>query len=105
MLLLNMVALLTYSLIEKEIRSRGLHITTRSIIQKLENLTIVRSSFEGGITLYKMVSVDKEQELLLEYLSQILNEFGSKFEQSLKFNDKKQLFLALPPPDKIALIA
>jgi len=105
MLLLNMVALLTYSLIEKEIQSRGLHITTRSIIQKLKNLTLVKSSFKGGITVCKRASVDKEQKLLLAYLSQILNEFSSKFEQSLKFNDKKQLFPGLHPPDKISLIA
>jgi len=105
MLLLNMLALLAYSLLEREMQNRGLHLTTRKIIEKLDNLSIVESALRNGETLYRIVHVDEEQELLLECLAQILNEFATQSKRPLQFGAKKQLYLNLPPPDKIPLIA
>ena len=105
MLLLNMVALLAYSLLEREMKNRGVHLTTRKIIEKLDNLSIVENSLKNGETFYRIVPIDEEQELLLECLAQILNEFNPKFKQPLLFGTDKLLYLNLPPPDKIPLIA
>jgi hypothetical protein len=41
MLLINMLALLVYSLLERQVRQGGLPMTTRRIIQKLENLDVI----------------------------------------------------------------
>lgn len=105
MLLLNMLALLAYSLLEREMQSRGMHLTTRKIIEKLDNLSLIENSFRDGSTLYRIVPIDEEQEILLECLAQILNEFNPQFKQPLQFGEKKQLYLNLPPPDKMPLIA
>ena len=105
MLLLNMLALLAYSLLEREMQNRGLHLTTRKIIEKLDNLSIVESALRNGETLYRIVHVDEEQELLLECLSQILHEFNPQLKRPLQFGTEKQLYLNLPPPDKMPLIA
>lgn len=105
MLLLNMVALLAYSLLEREMKNRGVHLTTRKIIEKLDNLSIVENSLRNGETFYRIVPIDEEQELLLECLAQILNDFNPKLKQPLLFGADKLLYLNLPPPDKIPLIA
>ena len=105
MLLLNMLALLAYSLLEREMQNRGMNLTTRKIIEKLENLSLIENSLRNGEVLYRIVPVDHEQELLLECLAQILNEFNPQFKQPLQFGAKKELYLNLPPPDKMPLIA
>ena len=105
MLLLNMLALLAYSLLEREMQSRGVHLTTRKIIEKLDNLSVIESSFGDGSTLYRIVPIDEAQEILLECLAQILNEFNLQSKRPLQFGKKKQLYLNLPPPDNMPLIA
>jgi len=105
MLLLNMLALLAYSLLEREMQSRGVHLTTRKIIEKLDNLSVIESSFRDGSTLYRIVPIDEAQEILLEYLAQILNEFTPHTKRPLQFGTKKKLYLNLPPPDKMPLIS
>lgn len=105
MLLLNMLALLAYSLLEREMQNRGMNLTTRKIIEKLENLSLIENSLRNGEVLYRIAPIDHEQELLLECLAQILNEFNPQFKQSLQFGTKKELYLNLPPPDKMPLIA
>jgi len=74
MLLINMLALLTYSLLERQARQNGLQMTTRRIIQKLESLDIIETRCWDGSRLLRIVPVDQEQAVLLEVLAHVLAE-------------------------------
>ena len=72
MLLINMLALLAYSLLERQVRQNGLQMTTRRIIEKLEHLDVVETLCWDGSLLYRIVPVDEEQALILQILARIL---------------------------------
>ncbi len=74
MLLINMLALLVYSLLERQVRQGGLQMTTRRIIEKLESLDVIETLCWDGSRLYRIVPVDQEQALLLKTLAHILAE-------------------------------
>jgi transposase len=74
MLLINMLALLAYSLLERQARQGGLQMTTRRIIEKLEGLEVIETLCWDGSRLLKLVPVDQEQVALLEILAHILAE-------------------------------
>jgi hypothetical protein len=74
MLLINMLALLAYSLLERQACQNGLQITTRRIIQKLESLDIIETHCCDGSRLCRLVPVDEEQAALLVALHHILSE-------------------------------
>jgi hypothetical protein len=74
MLLINMLALLAYSLLERQARQSGLQMTTRRIIQKLETLDVIETRCWDGSRLCRLVPVDQEQAALLAALRQILTE-------------------------------
>ena len=74
MLLINMLALLVYSLLERQARQGGLQMTTRRIIEKLESLDVIETLCWDGSRLHRIVPVDQEQALLLKALAHILAE-------------------------------
>ena len=74
MLLINMLALLVYSLLERQARQGGVQMTTRRIIEKLESLDVIETLCWDGSRLYRIVPVDQEQALLLKTLAHILAE-------------------------------
>ncbi len=74
MLLINMLALLVYSLLERQARQGGVHMTTRRIIEKLESLDVIETLCWDGSRLHRIVPVDQEQALLLKTLAHILAE-------------------------------
>jgi len=74
MLLINMLALLAYSLLERQVRQSGLQITTRRIIEKLESLDVIETLCWDGSRLHRIVPVDEEQAFLLAVLAHILAE-------------------------------
>jgi transposase len=74
MLLINMLALLAYSLLERQARQNGLQMTTRRIIQKLESLDAVETHCWDGSCLRRLVPMDEEQATLLMALRHILVE-------------------------------
>jgi hypothetical protein len=74
MLLINMLALLAYSLLERQARQNGLQITTRRIIHKLESLDIIVTRCWDGSRLCRLVPADEEQAALLIALQHILAE-------------------------------
>jgi len=74
MLLINMLALLAYSLLERQVRRGGLQMTTRRIIEKLESLDVIETLCRDGSCLHRLVPVDEEQAALLEILAHILAE-------------------------------
>jgi transposase len=72
MLLINMLALLAYSLLERQARQGGLQMTTRRIIEKLQSLDVVETRCWDGSYLLRLVPVDDEQIVLLQVLAQVL---------------------------------
>jgi transposase len=72
MLLINMLALLAYSLLERQAHQNGLQMTTRRIIQKLESLDVIETQCWDGSRLCRLVPVDQEQAVLLAALRQVL---------------------------------
>jgi hypothetical protein len=54
MLLINMLALLVYSLLEHQVRQGGLQMTTRRIIRKLERLDVIETLCWAGSCLYRL---------------------------------------------------
>lgn len=74
MLLINMLALLTYSLLERQVRQGGLQMTTRRIIEKLQSLDVIETCCWDGSYLLRLVPVDEEQAALLQCLAHILAE-------------------------------
>ena len=65
MLLINMLALLAYSLLERQARQSGLQVTTRRIIEKLQRLDVVETFCWDGSRLLRLVPVNEEQAALL----------------------------------------
>jgi len=98
MLLINMLALLAYGLLERQVCQNGLQMTTRRIIERLENLDVIETLCWDGSQLYRVVPVDEEQALLLEILAHILAELRrSRWPHPLL--PSGSIFpLALPPP-------
>jgi transposase len=98
MLLINMLALLAYSLVERQVRQNGLQMTTRRIIERLETLDVVETLCWDGSLLYRVVPVDKEQARLLEILAHTLAGLRRTRRPYPLLPSDSILPLVLPPP-------
>lgn len=78
MLLLNMLALLAYSLLERQIRQQGLQLTTRQLIHKLEQLSLIETRCHDGSRLYRLTDTSPECQHILLLVSVALNELVHK---------------------------
>lgn len=74
MLFLNMVALLAYSLLERQVRQHGLQLTTRQLIQRLETVTLIETCCHDGSCLRRLTPIDPEVACLLQLVAQALDE-------------------------------
>lgn len=72
MLLINMLALLTYSLLERQMRQHGLPLTTRRLIEQLEDLTVIETHCRDGSVLQRLTPVSAEQRQLIVFLSHLI---------------------------------
>jgi transposase len=99
MLLVNMLALLTYNLLERQARQNGLQMTTRRIIEKLESLDIVETLCWDDSLLYRIVPMDEEQAALLEILARVLADLRRPRWPHPVLPSGNVLPLALPPPN------
>ena len=68
MLMLHMLALLTYTLVERQARQSGLALTTRRIIERLDSLTVIETQAVDGSSFYRLTPVSLEQANLIEAL-------------------------------------
>jgi len=98
MLLLNMLALLTYSLLERQVRQSGLQMTTRRIIEKLETLDVVETVCWDDSLLRRVAPVDEEQAIILETLVCVLADLECPRWPHLCLPSGSALPLPLPPP-------
>ena len=69
MLMLNMVALLAYSLLERQIRQQGLQLTTRQLIKRLQNLTLIETHCHDGSRLHRLTPQDPELTPILQLVA------------------------------------
>jgi transposase len=74
MLLLNMIALLAYSLLERQVRQHGLQLTTRQLIKRLETLTLIKTHCRDGSCLRRLTPVEPEVALVLQLVAEALTE-------------------------------
>jgi transposase len=100
MLLINMLALLAYSLLERQVRQGGVQMTTRRIIAQLQSLDVVETFCWDGSRLLRCVPCDEEQATLLHVLAHVLAELQLPRwpHPSLPTGDRRPL--GLPPPTK-----
>jgi hypothetical protein len=105
MLLVNMLALLTYSLLERQVRQNGLHMTTRRIIEKLESLDVIETLCWDGSCLYRLAPIEQEQTMLLDVLTHILADLQRPRWSHPQLFTEEVLPLALPPPKPRLVVA
>ena len=98
MLLINMLALVAYSVLERQTRQAGLHLTGRRIIAKLQSLDVIVTCCWDGSQLLKLVPLDEEQERLLQTLSQVLAQLCLPRWPCPRLSQSQALPLALAPP-------
>jgi transposase len=98
MLLINMLALLAYSLLERQVRQGGLQITTRHIIHTLQSLDVIETWCWDGSRLHRLVPVDDEQAALLHCLAHILTQLRIPRWPHPALSAGEAPVLALPPP-------
>ncbi len=96
MLLLNMLALLAYSLLERQMRQQGLQLTTRQLIRKLEQLCLIETRCHDGSCLYRLSPISHECQLLLQLVSLALNELLQEQDTPLLSLQKKIPKIILP---------
>jgi transposase len=72
MLLINLLALLVYNLLERELRQHGLPLTTRRLIEQLENLTVIETYCWEGSVVCRLTPVSDEQRQLMDFLTALV---------------------------------
>ena len=99
-----MLALLAYSLLERQARQSGLQMTTRQIIAKLQSLDVVETFCWDGSHLIRLAPVDEEQVAILQVLVQVLAELRlPRWPHPLLPAGENRLF-ALPPPGRYQIV-
>jgi len=76
MTLLNMIALLAYSILERQVRLHGLMLTTRQIIQRLQDVTLIEADFRDGSCMRRITSLTPKTPTLLKSVAAALNDLA-----------------------------
>lgn len=74
MLWLNMVALLAYSLLERQVRQAGLALTTRQLIKRLETLAVIETHCRDGSCLRRLTPLEPEVACILRLVAHVLDD-------------------------------
>lgn len=72
MIFINMVALLAYNMLQRQVQQHGLHMTTRQIIKQLDNLVIIETLFLDGSCSLRMTDVEPEILQTLAFINHAL---------------------------------
>ena len=72
LLLINLLALLVYSLLERELRQHGLPWTTQRLIGQLEDLTVIETQCWDGSVICRLTPVTDEQRQLGGFLTRLI---------------------------------
>ena len=74
MIFINMVALLAYNLLQRQMQKQGLPMTTRHLIQRLQPLTLIETHCWDGSSLRRLTPVDPDLIDLLHLVAAALDE-------------------------------
>lgn len=74
MLLLNMLALLAYSLLERQLKQQGLNLTSRQVINRLAQFSLIETHYLDGSYTTRLVPQDPALLGLLELVASALAE-------------------------------
>jgi hypothetical protein len=74
LLLINLLALLVYNLLERELHQHGLPLTTRRLIEQLETLMVIETHCWDGSVVCRLTPVSEEQRQLIGFLSTLMSE-------------------------------
>jgi hypothetical protein len=74
MLLLNMLALLAYTLLERQLRQQGLQLTTRQLLKRLEQLTLIETHCHDGSCLRRLTPLDPALSSILSLVALALDD-------------------------------
>lgn len=74
MIFINMLALLAYNLLQRQVQQQGLHLTTRRIIQQLDALVLIETTCIDGSVYRRLVDVDPQLLNLLAFVAAALNQ-------------------------------
>jgi transposase len=74
MIFINLLALLAYNLLQRQIQQQGLHLTTRRIIQQLEALVLIETTCIDGSVYRRLVDVDPQLLTLLAFVADALDQ-------------------------------
>lgn len=75
MMMLNMLALLVYSLLERQIRQQGLQLTTRELIRRLDDLTLIETHYLDGSIMRRLTDLTPEMQAILPLVWTALEDF------------------------------
>jgi hypothetical protein len=75
MLMLNMLALLAYTLLERQTRQQGLQLTTRQLINRLQNLTLIETHCLDGSCLRRLTPFDPDLIPIIQLVALALHDF------------------------------
>ena len=96
LLLVNMLALLAYSLLERQVQQAGLHSTTRRIVEQLEGATVIETHCHDGSILRRLTPLTAEQDALFTILAALLAQ--------ISLTDLVPIWPALPEPAVVLLL-
>ena len=102
MLLLNMLALLAYSLLERQMRQQGLQLTTRQLIRRLQDLTVIETHFRDGSLMRRLTPISSE---CLAILPLVLAALETLIEQAAPSQQPPAALPASPPPLLLPMIS
>jgi hypothetical protein len=97
LLLVNMLALLAYSLLERQVQQAGLHVTTRRIVEQLEGATVIETHCHDGSVLRRLTPLTAEQDALFTILATLLAQ--------ISLADLVPAWPALPEPAAVLLLS
>jgi hypothetical protein len=99
MLFVHMVALLAYTILQRQMRQRGLSVTTRRLIQRLEPLCVIETRCWDGSSLRRLSPAHPDLLALLQLVATALDTLV----QTVVPADQLQRLLDAPhgPPDRL----
>ncbi len=98
MLFLNMVALLAYTLLQRQAQQQGLQMTTRRIIQQLEQLVLIETTCIDGSSLRRLAEVDPALLTLLAFVLAALDHMVHTVSALADSPSPRRLADSLPNP-------
>ena len=74
MLFMNMVALLAYTLLQRQVQQQGLPMTTRRLIQRLDQLTLIETRCWDGSRLHRLTPIEPDLVAILQLVAVALDQ-------------------------------